>query len=134
MIPYRLAENVRYHLFHLRLQRLRRKKGRFDIQLGELRLPVGAQILVAKTAHNLVIPFEPRHHQQLLEQLRRLGQRVKRPFVDSARHEVVPRSFRRAPRQHGRFQFQIAVGVEEAADHLSRFVPNFKRALHGVAP
>ena len=47
-----------------------------DVQLGELRLPVGAEVLVPVAAGDLVVPLHPGDHQQLLEQLRRLRQRV----------------------------------------------------------
>ena len=42
----------------------------FDVELREFRLPVRAQVLVAKTAHDLVVAVEAGHHEQLLEQLR----------------------------------------------------------------
>jgi hypothetical protein len=49
---------------------------RFDIDLGELRLPVGPQILVPETAGQLEVPIEPRHHEKLLVELGRLRQRI----------------------------------------------------------
>ncbi|CFE36123.1 Uncharacterised protein [Mycobacterium tuberculosis] len=42
------------------------------IELGEFGLAVGAEVLVAVAAGDLVVAFHPRHHQQLLEQLRAL--------------------------------------------------------------
>ena len=39
-------------------------------------LAVGAQVLVAETARDLVVAVHAGHHQQLLEQLRRLRQGV----------------------------------------------------------
>ena len=41
-----------------------------DVELGEFRLPVGAQVLVAEAAHDLVVTVEAGHHQQLFEDLR----------------------------------------------------------------
>ena len=41
-----------------------------DVQLGEFRLAVGAQVFIAETAGHLVIALDATHHQQLLEQLR----------------------------------------------------------------
>jgi hypothetical protein len=46
------------------------EEGGLDIDLGELRLPVGAQILVAEALGDLVVAIKAGHHQQLLEQLR----------------------------------------------------------------
>jgi hypothetical protein len=45
-----------------------------DIDLGEFGLAVGAQVFVAETLGDLVVTIEAGHHQQLLEQLGRLGQ------------------------------------------------------------
>jgi hypothetical protein len=47
-----------------------------SIDLGELGLAVGAQVLVAEAAHDLVVAVEAGNHQQLFEQLRRLRQGV----------------------------------------------------------
>src|SRR3954447_7824411 len=45
------------------------------IDLGKLRLTVGAKIFIPKTADDLKIPFISADHQQLLEDLRRLRKR-----------------------------------------------------------
>ena len=47
-----------------------------DVELGELRLAVGAEVLVAVAAGDLVVPLHAGHHEQLLEQLRALRQGV----------------------------------------------------------
>jgi len=65
-------------------------EARLDVELGELRLAVGAQVLVAEAAGDLVVALDARDHQQLLEQLWRLRQ-----GVDGARrlargHQEVP--------------------------------------------
>ena len=44
----------------------------FHIELGEFELTIGAQGFVAKAAGNLIVAVEAGHHQDLLEQLRRL--------------------------------------------------------------
>ena len=46
-----------------------------DIELGEFRLAVGAQVFVAEAFGDLEVAVEAGDHQQLLEQLRRLRQR-----------------------------------------------------------
>ena len=61
------ALSDRHHLFGI-------EKRRFDVDLGEFWLSVRPKILVAEAARDLVIAIEPRDHQQLLEQLGRLGQ------------------------------------------------------------
>ena len=47
-----------------------RHEAHLRIELHELVLPVGPEVLVAKTAGDLVVAIDARHHQQLLEQLR----------------------------------------------------------------
>ena len=44
-----------------------------DIKLGELRLAVGTEVFIAVAAGDLVVTLHAGNHQQLLEQLRRLG-------------------------------------------------------------
>src|SRR3954447_6616316 len=53
-------------------------EGHLDVQLREVGLPVGAQVLVPEAAGDLEIPLEPTDHEELLEELRRLRQRVER--------------------------------------------------------
>ena len=87
-------------------------KGRFDIDLGEFRLPIGAQIFVAETFRDLEIFFDSGDHEQLLVLLRRLRQRVKFSRRESAGHEEVARAFRRALGKNRRFDFDEALLVE----------------------
>jgi predicted component of type VI protein secretion system len=47
-----------------------------DVDLGELRLAIDAQIFVAEAPHDLEITIVAGDHEQLLEQLRALGQSV----------------------------------------------------------
>ena len=55
------------------------EEGQLQVELGELGLAVGPQGLVAEAADDLVVALDPGHHQQLLEQLGRLGQGVELP-------------------------------------------------------
>src|SRR5690606_34667116 len=45
----------------------------FNVQLGEFRLPVRAQVFVAEAARQLKVTLHAADHEQLFEQLRRLG-------------------------------------------------------------
>ena len=54
-----------------------------DVELGELRLPVGAEVLVAEAAGDLEIAVEARDHQELLVELGRLGQGVEMAGVNA---------------------------------------------------
>src|SRR5438046_2835296 len=89
-----------------------RDERRFDVDLRKLRLPVGAQIFVAKTFCDLKIFFNARDHEQLFVLLRRLRQRVKSSRRDSARHQKVTRAFRRTLGQNRRFNFHEPLAVE----------------------
>ena len=46
-----------------------RHEGHLEVELGELRLPVRTQVLVAVTAHDLEVAVQSGHHQQLLVEL-----------------------------------------------------------------
>ena len=74
-------------------------EAQLDVELGELRLAVGAEVLVAVAARDLVVPLHPRDHQQLLEQLRALRQRVPAARLQPRRHQEVAGALRRRPRQ-----------------------------------
>ena len=95
-----------------------------DIELREFRLAIGAWIFIAKTARDLHVAAEAADHEDLLEQLRRLWQRVKRAPMDAARHEEVARSTRRRFDEHGRFDFEKVARIEEVAHRLDEFVAN----------
>ena len=87
-------------------------KRHLDVELVELaRRAVGAGVLVAEARRDLEVAVEARHHQQLLELLRRLRQRVELAGVNAARHQVVARAFGRARRQDRRLEFQEALLV-----------------------
>ena len=71
------------------------------VQLGELRLAVGAEILVAVAAGDLVVALHAGDHQQLLEQLRALRQRVERARLQARGHQEVAGTLR-SRTGHGR--------------------------------
>ena len=65
-------------------------KGHFHIHLRELRLAVGAQVFIPEAASHLIILVNAAYHQQLLENLRALGQGIEGARMYAAGHEVVP--------------------------------------------
>src|SRR5581483_2678010 len=84
---------------------LLRDERHLEVELIELaRRAVRTPVLVAETRCDLEIAVEPRGHQELLELLRRLGQRVELPRMDAARHEVIARALRRARGQDRRLE------------------------------
>ena len=110
-------------LAHQRLDdaedRLRPRERHLDVDLRELGLPIGAQVLVAEALADLHVAVHARDHQDLLEELRRLRQREELARVHAARHEVVARAFRRRLRQDRRLDLEEPVRVEVAAESPS---------------
>ena len=104
------------------------EEGGLDVQLRELRLPVGAQVLVAEAAHDLVVTVEAGDHQQLLEDLRRLRQREELARVRAAGHQIVARALRGGLGQHRRLKVDEPVPVQERA-HGAREVMAQAQAL-----
>ena len=100
------------------------------VELRELGLPVGPQILVAEAARDLHVLVEAADHQKLLENLRRLRQRIERSRVDARGNQIVARPFRRALGQDRRLDFDEALGVEVIADGLDDAMPGPQGALH----
>ncbi len=101
-----------------------------DVELRELRLPIGPQVLVAEAAGDLHVAIVARHHQDLLVELRRLGQGVERAVVHAAGHQVVAGTFRRAAAEDRRLdvdEAEVAKIVAHAADHA---IAQEQRPLH----
>ena len=97
-------------------------KAHLHIDLGELRLTVGAQVFVAEAFDDLVIAVHAGHHEQLFEELRRLRQGVELAGADPAGHQVVARALRGGAGEHRRFDFQKTRIVEIAAHALQGLV------------
>ena len=109
-----LVEHGADHVFHHRADLGLVEERRLDVDLRELGLAVGAQVLVAEALDDLVVAVEARDHQQLLEELRRLRQREELARMHARRHQVVARAFRRALGQHRRLDVDEARCVEVA--------------------
>src|SRR6266446_7933590 len=78
-----LAGAYHHLLDHMKNIFLPRKR-HFQVELREFELAVSAQIFIAKTLHDLKVFVQSRDHQNLLENLRRLRQRVKLAMMDTA--------------------------------------------------
>ena len=121
-----VADAALHHRHHVVLADERH----LDVDLGELRLAVGARILVAHAARDLHVATEPADHQDLLEDLRRLRQRVERPRDGCGWHEVVARAFGRRLDQHRRLDLDEVARVEVIAHRLHDAVAHGEIALH----
>ena len=90
-------------------------EGHLDVELGEVGLAVGAQVLVAEAAGDLVVALEAGDHQQLLEELRRLRQRVEGALLQAAGDEEVAGALGRRAGEDRRLDLEEALAVEELA-------------------
>ena len=109
-------------------------EGHLDVQLREVRLPVRAQVLVTEAARDLKIPLEAADHQQLLEELRRLGQRVEGAPLQPARHEEVAGALGRRAGEHRRLDLHEALPREELPHRRGDPVAQLDRLPHAIAP
>ena len=78
-----------------------------EVELVELAgRAVGARVLVAEARRDLEIAVEARDHQQLLELLRRLRQRVELAGMHARRHQEVARALGRRRGQDRRLELE----------------------------
>jgi hypothetical protein len=104
------------------------------VELHELELPVGPEVLVAQAPGDLVVAVEPTHHEQLLEQLGALGQRVELARGEAGRHDEVARPFGGGRDQHRGLDLDEAVGLHRSADRAVDRGPESEVALESLAP
>ena len=108
-------------------------EGELHVELGEFRLAIRAQVLVAETACNLVVAVKARHHQQLLEQLRRLRQGVELARMHTARHQVVARALRGCLGQDRRLDILKSTPIQVMAQGGNQPCAHAHLALHVCA-
>ena len=125
-----LLEDGADHGLHQVADFLLAEEGGLDIDLRELGLAIGAQILVAKTFRDLIIAIKTGHHQHLLEQLGRLRQRVELALVDARGHQELTRTLRGRFVEHRRFNVDEAVGVHVLAHGHCHTVAQHQVLLH----
>ena len=101
-----------------------------EVELGELRLAIAAQVLVAIAASDLHVAVDPADHQQLLELLRALRERIDGAWLEAARDDEVACALGRALDQGRRLDLDEAVGVMDLADGLDHPAPEQESPLH----
>ena len=109
-------------------------EGHLDVELHELELPVGAQVFVAQAARDLEVAVEATDHQQLLEQLRALRQRIERAGPQARRHDEVARAFRRRRDQHRGLDLDEVLRRHRLAHRAVHARTQAQVALHRRAP
>ena len=89
-----------------------------QVELRELGLAVAAQVLVAQAARDLEVAVEAADHEQLLELLGALGQRVDVARLQPRGHDEVARTLRRGLDEQRRLDLDEAGLVVDVADGL----------------
>ena len=86
-----------------------------DVELGELGLAIGAEVLVAIAPRDLVVAFQTADHEQLLEQLRRLRQGVPGTRLEPCGDQEVAGPLGRGTGHRRRLDLDEAVPVQYLA-------------------
>ena len=108
---------------------LLRDEGHLEVELVELaRRAIRAAVLVAEARRDLEVAVEPGGHQELLELLGRLRQRVELSRMHPAWHQVVSCPFGRARREDRRLELG-----EPRLDHPAADGRDDAAAQHDVA-
>ena len=107
-------------------------EGHLTVDLGELRLTVGAQILVTEAAHDLEVAVVAGDHQQLLEGLRRLRKGVELSRIHPGWHDKVAGSLRSGLDQVRSLDLHEVVCIEVVAHLVGKPVPQGQRLLERI--
>ena len=116
--------------FHDRDDVLAIDERHLHVELRELGLPVGTRVFVAEAADDLHVLVAAADHQQLLEKLRRLRQRIEAAGHQARRDDEIARAFRRRFGEERRFDFPEAQVAEVIAHDLGHAIARAKRLLH----
>src|SRR5690348_3267732 len=103
-----------------------------QVELPELELPVGAEILVTPARCDLVVAVHPAHYAELLEQLRRLHEREEVARLMTNRDEEVECTLGCALRHRRRPDVDEAELVHPATNRRNGDVRDAEVALHAL--
>ncbi len=103
------------------------------VYLGELRLAVGAQVLVAEALGYLEVAVETSYHQELLQGLRALREGVELSWVHARRHHEVACALRCTTDEDRCFHLHEILAVEEVANQDAHTVAQLQVLAHGRA-
>ena len=105
-------------------------EGCLQVQLCKFRLAVGAQVFISETPGNLIIPVHAAHHEDLLEELGRLGQGIESPLVHPAGNQIISCPLGSAFGQERGFHFYELQLVKVLPDAFVYLVTFEKDLLH----
>ena len=100
------------------------------VDLGEFRLAVGAQVFIAETFGDLEISVVAADHEELLEELRRLGECIELAGVHSGGHHEVACALGSGLHENRGFDFQEALRVEITTDFESHLMAQLEILAH----
>ena len=106
------------------------REAHLKIDLGEFKLTVGAEILVAEAARDLEVAIESGDHENLFEDLRRLRQGVEFARMNAAWDEKIARALGGGLGEDRRFNLEKALGVHALANGEGDVVAQAEVALH----
>ena len=110
-------------------------EGHFQVELVEVGgAAVGARVFIAEAGGDLEILVEARDHDQLLELLRRLRQRVELARMQARGHQEVARAFGRGSRDDRRLEFGEALVPHPVADRPHHLRPQHDIVVQRLAP
>ena len=124
------AEEVFGHLLEEGQDVLLTHEAHFAVDLCELGLSVGTQVLVAEALDDLEIAVHAGHHQELLEGLRALRQGIELSLVHAGGYDEVARSLGGGSHENGGLDFQEAFAVEEVAHSQTEPVAQLEVGTH----
>ena len=130
----RLAPDLANHLLHQLEDELDVGEGHLDVELRQLLRPVGAQILVAEAAGDLVVALEAGDHEQLLGDLRRLRQREEAPLLETRRDQEVARALGSRLEEDRGLDVQEPGALHHPADDRDHLGAEPEVALEAFAP
>ena len=128
-----LLEEVLDHAFKHLDDILLLGKRHLAVDLCELWLTVGTEILVAEALHNLEITVEACYHEELLELLRRLWKSIELTWVHTRWHHEVACTLRSRKDEHWSLDFKEVLGIEITTGLESNLVTKFEVLAHTVA-
>jgi hypothetical protein len=111
-----LPPHGREHQLHEGEDDLTIRERHLEVELGDLLDTVGTQVLVTETAGDLVVALEAGDDEQLLVDLRRLGEREEAPRLEARRDQEVAGSLRRRLRHDRGLDLDEAGSVHLTAD------------------
>ena len=103
---------------------------RLHVELGELELPVGPQVLVAQATGDLVVAVDAGHHEQLFGQLRALGEHVTGTRAQPAGDSELTGPLRGGRPQQGRLHLYEPLPVHGRPQCSVDSGPQAKIGLH----